>query len=348
MLVGLVTGKSNVELIEMPVPQPEPGKAVVDVAYCGICGTDLHAYQSGEPYNPAICGHEWTGAVSAIGPDLPSTANFKEGDRVAIGIATACGTCRACVRGDPGHCETAFMGLIGMGPLAAPHGGFASSIAIDAGRVYQVDAGLSDADAAMLEPATIAVHAVRRTEIRLGDSVVVLGAGPIGLLVLQCAKAAGAGTCILVEPQRSRRELGGTLGADHLIDPTADPNLNEAINACLGKDGADVVFECAGIARTVEQAATLVRRGGIVSLVGVPNSPSQIAAAEWLMKEVRLTSSLGYTREEFEVTQGLISDGRLKCGPLHTSTIALEKLSEAFDALSSDPSEVKILVDPRL
>jgi (R,R)-butanediol dehydrogenase/meso-butanediol dehydrogenase/diacetyl reductase len=78
MLVGLVTGKKNVDLIEMPDPQPEPGKAVVDVTYCGICGTDLHAYQSGEPYNPAICGHEWTGSVSAVGPDLPGTVNLKK------------------------------------------------------------------------------------------------------------------------------------------------------------------------------------------------------------------------------------------------------------------------------
>ncbi len=109
--------------------------------------------------------------------------------------------------------------MIGMGPLAAPHGGFASAIAIDASRLYRVRTRIDDIDAAILEPATVAVHAVRRTDIRLGDSVVVLGAGPIGLLVLQAARAAGAGTVVLVEPQRSRRELGGTLGADKLIDP---------------------------------------------------------------------------------------------------------------------------------
>ncbi len=343
MLVGLVTGKSKVELIEMPDPQPEAGKAVVDITFCGICGTDVHAFQSGEPYNPAICGHEWTGTVSAVGPDVAS----KEGDRVAVGIATACGQCRTCQRGDAAHCEAAFMGMIGIGPLAAPHGGFASSIAIDASRIYHVADALSDEDAAMLEPATIAVHAVRRTEIRLGDSVVVLGAGPIGLLVLQCAKAAGAGTCLLVEPQSTRRELGTQLGADHLIDPAQEPDLAAAVNERLGKDGADVVFECAGIARTVEQAPSLVRRGGVVSLVGVPNSASQIMAAEWLFKEVRLTSSLGYTRDEFEVTQGLVQDGRLDCAPLHTSTIGLGSLADAFSALSADPGEVKILVDPR-
>ena len=106
MQVGLVTGKEQVTLVEMAYPQPAPGKAVVEIAFCGICGTDVHAFQSGAPYNPAICGHEWTGHVTGVGPDV----DLREGDRVAIGIATACGRCATCVRGDPSHCETAFMG----------------------------------------------------------------------------------------------------------------------------------------------------------------------------------------------------------------------------------------------
>ncbi len=351
MLVGLVTRKHTLELREMPQPVPMPGKAVVDIAYCGICGTDLHAFQSGEPYNPAICGHEWTGRVSAVGANA---SHIREGDRVAIGAAVACGACGACRRGDAGHCETAFAGMIGIGPLAAPHGGFASAIAIDASRLYPVDSKLDDVEAAILEPATVAVHAVRRTGIRLGDSVVVLGAGPIGLLVLQAARAAGAGTVVLVEPQRSRRELGGMLGADKLIDPTAC-DVAEAINTHIGAQGADVVIECAGIPRTIEQAVSLTRRGGTVSLVGVPNRPAQIQAAEWLIKEVRLATSLAYLREEFDIAQGLVGDGRIRCAALHTSTVSLQQLGDAFARLSQapqetdkTPQEIKVLVDPRL
>ncbi len=344
MRVGLVTGKHTLELRDMPQPTPLPGKAVVDIAYCGICGTDLHAYQSGEPYNPAICGHEWVGHVSALSRDITT---LREGDRVAIGAATACGVCATCRRGDAAHCETAFAGMIGLGPLAAPHGGFASAIAFDASRLYQVDRNITDIDAALLEPTTVAVHAVRRTDIRLGDSVVVLGAGPIGLLVMQAARAAGAGTVVLVEPQASRREFGATLGADKLIDPTTIDAV-EAINAHVGAQGADVVFECAGIPETIEQSVALVRRGGTVSLVGVPNRPAQIQAAQWLIKEVRLTTSLAYLREEFEITQGLVADGRIRCAALHTSTVALDGLDDAFARLADAPQEVKVLVDPRL
>jgi (R,R)-butanediol dehydrogenase/meso-butanediol dehydrogenase/diacetyl reductase len=344
MQVGLVTGKQQLDLIEMPDPVAEPGKAVVDIAFCGICGTDLHAYQSGDPYLPSICGHEWVGNVSAVGNGAEA---FKEGDRVAIGMATACGHCATCRRGDASHCETAFAGMIGISPLAASHGGFASAIAMEAARLYQVGAKISDEDAALLEPVTVAVHAVRRTNLRLGDAVVVIGAGPIGLLVLQCARAAGAGTCVLVEPQTSRRELGGRLGADKLIDPTQEPDLAGAVNAYLGQDGADVVFECAGLARTIEQAPSLVRRGGVVSLVGVPTAPSNVMATEWIIKELKLSTALGYLREEFEISKALVADGRIQCAPLHTSTVGLGGLADAFARLSDAPEEVKVLVDPR-
>ncbi len=344
MRVGLVTGKQRLELVDMPEPQPETGRAVVDIAFCGVCGTDLHAFQSGEPYNPAICGHEWCGHVSALGDGV---AGLKEGDRVAIGIATPCGACPTCLRGDPAHCEIAFAGMIGVGPMAAPHGGFARAIAIDAARLYPVDVEIGDAAAAMLEPVTIAVHAVRRTDIRLGDSVVVLGAGPIGLLVLQCARAAGAGVCILVEPATARREMGAALGADYTIDPSETPDIAEAVNAIVGRAGADVVFECAGMAKTVEQAPSYVRRGGVVSLVGVPNAPSQVMAAEWLMREIRLSASLGYERPDFEVSKALVADGRVQCAPMHTATVGLDGLADAFADLAREPEQVKVLVDPR-
>jgi (R,R)-butanediol dehydrogenase/meso-butanediol dehydrogenase/diacetyl reductase len=344
MQVGLVTGRGQLELREFPSPAAAPGKAVVQIAYCGICGTDLHAYQSGEPYNPAICGHEWTGHVSAVGAGV---THVREGDRVAIGIAAACGACPTCRRGDAAHCETAFMGAIGVGPLAAPHGGFASAIAIDAARVYPVAPKLTDVEAAMLEPATVAVHAVRRTEIRLGDSVVVLGAGPIGLFVLQAARAAGAGSVVLVEPEPRRRALGTTVGANVVLDPRAEGDLAGRVNAVVGASGADVVFECAGVPATVSEAVNLVRRGGIVSLVGVPNRPSEIHAAQWLIKEVRLAASLAYLREEFDIAQALVQDGRLRCAPLHTSTVNLAGLADAFARLASAPEEVKVLVDPR-
>ena len=308
MQAALVTGKRKIELVEMPDPVPEPAKAIVEIAYCGICGTDLHAYQSGAPYNPAICGHEWCGTVSALGAGV---SGIKEGDRVGIGVAPACGECAPCRAGDAIHCMTALMGMIGVGPLASKHGGFASAISIDASRLYTLRDELSDVQAAMLEPIAVCVHALRRTELRLGDGVVVLGAGPIGLLTLQCARAAGAGRVAVVEPDEARASLAGQVGADVVLRPGED-DVAESLRREFGPLGPDVVFECAGVPQTVQQSIDFVRRGGVVSLVGMATADAQIAPGGWLVKEVRLAASIGYLHEEFDVAMQLVADGRIR------------------------------------
>ncbi|MCZ6618910.1 MAG: alcohol dehydrogenase catalytic domain-containing protein [Gammaproteobacteria bacterium] len=236
MQVGLVTGTRKVDLVEMPSPRPTTGKAVVDITYCGICGTDVHAYLSGSPYNPAICGHEWTGLVSAVGK---SVTNVKEGDRVARPTADA--------------------------------------------------------------PANA---------------------------VSQCSAS-------------PRRQVSRLL-------ERAAPDISRTDQRHAGVQGADVVFECAGIPATIQHAVNYVRRGGVVSLVGVPSLPTQIDASTWLVKEVRLSTSLAYLHEEFEIAKSLVADGRVRCAPLHTSTVPLRGLADAFAKLADHPGEVKILVDPRL
>jgi (R,R)-butanediol dehydrogenase/meso-butanediol dehydrogenase/diacetyl reductase len=342
--VGLVTGQEQIELVERPDPTPEPGRAVVEISYCGICGTDLHAYQAGGFYSPAICGHEWAGTVSGVGADVSSV---KEGDRVGIGVQPACGRCNECLAGDAAHCTQVLMGMLGIGPMAASHGGFAPAIAIDAARLYAVRPELSDEDAALLEPATVAIHALRRTPLRLGDAAVVLGAGPIGLLVLQCARIAGAGCVAVVEPDAERARIAAQLGATAVIDPSKE-DVEERVQQVCGPLGADVVFECAGIPTTIDQSVSLVRRGGVVSLVGVASVPAEIAPGSWLVREVRLFASLGYLHEEFDVAMQLIADGRLELAPLRTGTVGLDDLDTAFRRLLGGGSgEVKILVDPR-
>jgi (R,R)-butanediol dehydrogenase/meso-butanediol dehydrogenase/diacetyl reductase len=343
LFAALVTGKKQLELREMPDPTPEEGKVVVDVACCGICGTDLHAYASGDPYNPAICGHEWSGSVSGVGKGVEG---LKEGDRVGVGTSPACGQCAECRSGDAAHCQQSLISMLGIGPFHTPHGGFAPSIAVDARRLYPVRDELSDIEGAMLEPATVTVHAVRRMAMRLGDTAVVLGAGPIGLLTLQCAKAAGAGRLVVVEPDPLRARLAVELGADVAVDPRTE-SVEERVREECGAVGPDVVLECAGIPSTVNQAAELVRRGGAVALVGLATVPAEIVPMTWLAKEVRLIASLGSLREEFDITMQLVADGRLKLAPLHTSTVGLEDIAPAFDRLLGLDDEVKILVDPR-
>ena len=343
MEAALITGKETVEIREFPEPEPGDGEAVVEILLCGICGTDLEAWVTGDPYSPSICGHEWVGSVSAKASDV---SHVKEGDRVGIGIAPACGGCPHCRAGDPAHCDTAFMSVLGMGPYATPHGGFAPRIGLNAARLYTVRDGISNKAAAMLEPATVAIHGVRRTGLEMGATCVVLGAGPIGLLTLQAAYANGAGAVAVVEPHAMRREQAAMLGAAAVIDPFNE-DVATRVQELFGAVGPDVVFECAGIPSTIQQGAELVRRGGTVSLIGLSSHDAVIKPGTWLANEVQMVSSLAYTAEEFDVTMALMQDGRMRVEGLHTSTSNLVDLPNAFARLRDTPDEIKILVDPR-
>jgi len=335
---GLVTGQRRFELVDMPEPEPRPGTAVIEVALCGVCGTDLHGFLSADPYNPAICGHELSGVVVAVGDGVDNVA---EGDRVLAGISPACGRCDPCRAGNSDYCLTAFLGMVGRDALAPPHGGFASHLALDATRLIQVTEGLTDAQAAMIEPATVALHAVHRTGMRLGATVVVQGCGPIGLLTLQCARASGAGRIIAVEPNAGRRDMALSLGADVAVTPA------DALEAVGG--GADLVYECAGLAATIQTGADLARQGGTVNLVGYASGTATIMPGMWLVKQLTVVGSLGYLHEEFAEAMALVLDGRLRLDPLHDATVSLAELPGAIERLADDPSSaLKVLVDPRL
>lgn len=344
MIVALIVGKEQVEMREFAEPTPADAGVVVDIALCGICGTDVHAYQSGQPYNPAICGHEWAGTVSAVGRSVTS---FAEGDRVVVGAAPACGACTACRAGHAERCQTSFLSAIGRDAMAPPHGGFAARLAVAASRVVHTHPNLTDAQAAQVEPATVAFHAVRTSPLRLGDVAVVQGAGPIGLSTLQWARAAGAARVIVVEPNERRRALALQVGAHDAVEPGA--SAVEVINEHTHGLGADIVYECVGRPFAVQAAVDLARRGGAMCLIGLADEDAAISPRTWLVKEIAVTASLAYWHEEFEMAMAMIADGRVSLDPLHSSTVPLAGLPSALHDLASGAStQTKILVDPRL
>jgi len=341
MHAALITGKETVEMVEVPDPVPMAEGAVIDIELCGICGTDIHAWQSGDPYNPAICGHEWTGVVSAVGADVRS---FAEGDRVVCAVPPACGHCEACAAGQTSWCQTTFMVAVGRDAHAQVHGGFAPRIAAHRSRLVHVNPALSSIEAAQIEPATVGFHAARRTQPELGDVCVVQGAGPIGLVTLQSAVAGGAGQAIVVEPNEARRALALDLGATEAVSPDEAEQLIRERTKGLG---ADVVYECVGRSETIQQAVDRVRRGGRVCLVGYPIGDATIAPGVWLVKEARVSAALAYTHDDFERCMGLVADGRLKLEPMHSSTVRVTELDAAIaDLASGSSAQTKVLVDP--
>lgn len=344
MFAALITGKSKLEMVEFADPTPSNTGVVVDIAYCGICGTDIHAYQNGQPYNPAICGHEWTGTISAKGSDVK---NFGEGDRVVVAVAPACGRCAPCNAGQADRCMVSFLSALGREPGAPPHGGFAPRIAVSASRVVKAHPALTDQQAAQVEPTTVAFHAVRRSGIRLGDVAVVQGAGPIGLGTMQWVKAAGAGVVVVVEPNEQRRALASRLGAHHCVAPGAP--ADELVKELTKGLGADIVYECVGRPFAVQTAVDLARRGGSMCLIGLADQDAPISPSSWLIKEITATSALAYNHEEFDMVMGMIADGRFVTEPLHSATVGLDGLDAALADLASGQSvHTKVLVDPRL
>lgn len=340
MRAGVVTGKGQFELIQVEDPAPRDGQAVVAVSRCGICGSDVHAYVEGWPYAAGLCGHEWTGTVVQTGTGVSSVG---VGDRVVGGQAPGCGACRECRAGLPQFCRVAQSQYSGRDAPAS--GGFAPFLTLAANRLARVPDGVDEDQAALIEPASVALHAVRRSAIAIGDVACVVGCGPIGLMTVQFARLAGAGRVLAVEPDEARRSLALELGADIAVAPGAE--LRAAVDDCTGGLRADIAFDCAGIPQTLQQSVDMVRSGGSVCMVGVSGGTAAIQPMRWMMKEVSIATSILFTLQEMAITAGLVADGRIRTTELVAATITLDDLPVMIEDLATHRSSaVKVLVDP--
>lgn len=339
---ALITGREAVEFLEFADAPPAEGCVTVDVSLCGICGTDIASYRSGHLHQPSVCGHEWVGTVAAVGP---GDVSFELGDRVVIAVPTACGHCAECRLGAAEYCRTVSTVARGRDALAPPHGGFARRVTVSATRLMHAHPGLSDEQAAQVEPATVAFHGVRRSNIALGDTVAVQGAGPIGLFAAQFARAAGAGRVVVIEPTEHRRRVSLSLGVDHAVAPA---DASTAILDLTGGAGADVVIECAGVPSLLQTAADLARAGGTVSLLSFLAQPATIEGAKWLARQQTMVASNAFTRDDFRRSMELIADGRVRTEPLHTRTVSLGQFADTLAELArGGGDDIKVLVDPR-
>lgn len=340
---ALITGAGRLEMLDFPSPPPPPGTVTVEITFCGVCGTEVAAYRGGSLHSPAVCGHEWTGVVVAVGAGVTAR---REGDRVVIGVMPPCGGCPECVSGIADRCRAAFAMARGRDALAPRHGGFARSITVAAGRVLPAHPGLTDEEAAQVEPAAVAFHGLRRSAVTPGDTVVVQGAGPIGLLSAQFARAAGAGQVVVIEPSESRRRLASELGVD--VTSAPGPEAEERVRSLTRGLGADVVIECAGVPALLQTAVDLVRPGGVVTLLSYIAQQATVDPARWMAKEVDVRGAVAFTHHDVVRAMAFMADGRVRTGPLHTRTIALSELRTTLEALAAGGADdVKVLVDPR-
>ena len=261
-----------------------------------------------------------------------------------VGAPAPCGACAECEAGFREHCLACVAVLHGRDADAPPHGGFAARIAVNAGRVVAAHAALSDETLAQVEPTAVALHAVNRSALRSGETAVVVGAGAVGLTVMQCAIAAGAHEVVVVEPNSARRSMAARLGATAVCSSDAAADIVADHTRGLG---ANVAFDCVGGTAALTTSVSLARRGGRVCLIGFKHGDTSIDSALWLRKEISVAGAIGYQRSEVASAMDLLASGAVRVDELHTSTTSIGGLAATLAELSSGTSnQMKVLVKP--
>ncbi len=339
MRAAVYKGSQQFAIEEMPDPVPGAGQVVIDVGCCAICGTDVHHFMYDIAPAGTVMGHEYSGVVSAVGDGV---SRWRVGDRV-VGGGGESPPGRAPVRGERTNYR--------LDSAAAPTSrvrAYAEKVLLEEWEPVAIPEGVSDEEAAMCEPCAVAVRAVRLSQLKLGDSAVVLGAGPIGLLTMQVARAAGASRVIVSEPAPARADAARKLGADAVINP-----LEEDAESCVVEltdgVGPDVAFECAAAKGTLDQALNMVRRGGQVVLVAIVWERTPVLPPDWMAREVKLQTSFGTQPQDWRIALDLIRSGKVTMEPLvsEASYLPLDDIQGAFEALCNPSNQVQMVVRHR-
>ena len=336
MKAAIYKGKQRLSVEEVPTPEPGPGQLLVKVRYSAICGTDVHAFLYDVPPPDMVMGHEYSGTVARLGPGVSS---WRLGDRVVGSGGTA----------PPGE-EPAFIAdprfnfhTVGYTPGRGR--GYAEYVLMQEWQPIAVPDQVRDEEAALCEPCGVAVRAVRNSALRLGDSVAVLGAGPIGMFTIQAARAAGATAVFVSEPSVARKAAAAKLGADAVVDPIEE-DVVARMESLTGGKGPDVVFDCAGTGSTLDQAFNIVRRSGQVVLVAVSWQPVPVLPVNWMGREVRLQSSFGAWPDDYRIALDLIGSGRVTIEPMVSQAefIPLAEIQAAFEALAQPSTQLQTII----
>ncbi len=342
-------GPKDVRLDEVPTPSAPRGEVLLEVAACGLCGSDLHEYLHGPVYiprkphpltgvmPPVTLGHEFAGAVVEVGAGV---AGLRRGDRVAVNPCLLCGECGWCRGGRGNHC--AKLGTLGL----SRDGALARFVAVPAYGCHRLPPEVDDQQGAVVEPLSVAVHACGRARLAGGERVAVIGAGTIGLLVLQVLRARGVGWTVVVEPRVERRRLASELGADLVIDPEAD-DAARVIADRTGGERVEVAFECVGHPTAVATALRAAGKGGRVVLVGLVPEAVSLNLLTLLSHEKEIIGSSAYAGEFPEAVE-LLARGRVRVAPLVTARVPLGRaLEDGLGALLRPGGHhVKVLVTP--
>jgi L-iditol 2-dehydrogenase len=333
----------QLEITDMPAPEIGADDVLVRVRACGICGSDVHGYDgsSGRRIPPLVMGHEASGVVAAVGANV---SRLREGDRVTFDSTVYCGACAFCRRGQPHLCDN--RNVLGVScDDYRRHGAFAEYVAVPERIVYALPDDLPFEHAALIESVSVAVHAVRRTPVQLGDTGVVVGTGMIGLLVVQALRRAGCGRILAVDIDDFKLNLACELGAEEGLN-SRQVDVAAEVAARTGGRGADVALEVVGATAPVQTAIAVLRKGGSLTLVGNLAPKVELPLQAVVTRELTLYGSCGISGE-YPVSIDLIARGEIRVEPLISAAAPLEEGPSWFDRLyRHEPGLMKVILQP--
>lgn len=328
----VLTEDRHIELQTRPTPELAPGRVLLDIDLCGICGSDLHAADLTQVYTGGhIMGHEAVGRIRAVGPGV---TGWRLGQRVSVNPnGNVDGTCKNCLAGRPNHCVVA---TLEMGVGLQTDGGLAPQLVTTAKTLHPIPDHMGRIESGWIEPAAVALRGVRLAGDLSGRSVLVVGGGPIGQVVCRLARHFGAASVWLAEPSAERRGYADASKVDGVFDPTVERDVVEALDV-------DVVIECSGNEHGARMGVAALRPQGTLIILG-GGSHTGLDPMVILLKELRVQGSYTYVDEFDDVTQ-LLADGSLEVADLTTAIIPIDEAPRAFELLRA-AGTMKVLVAP--
>jgi L-iditol 2-dehydrogenase len=332
-------GGKDVRIEEVPDPKFNTDEVLVRVKSVGICGSDAHAFEgkSKRRVPPLILGHEFAGVVADVGTRVH---DFQNGDRVVVEPTISCGVCEPCSNGRTNICmELRFIGL------HIP-GAFAEYIAVPARKCYKLPDNVSFDEAALVEPLSVATHAVNMTPTRVGDNLLIIGSGVIGLLILQVAKHRVGGNVFVSDLIDYRLDLAKRLGANAVIHSRKE-DVTKRVRELTNGKGVDVVIEAVGVQDTLQQGLTVVKKGGEVTITGLLQQIIEVDVMKLVTNEITMRGDYTYTSGDFETSLDLVKNDVVHVRPLITHTFPLTDIAKAVGVLTEGKEQhIKILLRP--
>lgn len=342
MKCAVITGDKKIEIMEKPIPKVNK-VPLVKVTHVGICGSDVHYWEEGSKFKGVVLGHEYTGIIEEDNSD----SGLKKGDRV-VGYTQnsfneACGKCDACLKGNFDNCTNRTV-KIALGCEIEHPGAYSEYVSWFPQGFFKIPDSVSNEEAALIEPAAVALHAVRLAEVQAGDKVVVFGGGIIGACVAEWVKVFGASNIIIIEKSKEKVAALEELKIASTVLCSDEENIKEKLMQ-LSNGGFDLFFDCVGISSTINLGLQTLKRGKTGIGVGVNFDLVPVSYYDIVVRQLRLQGSKGHVPEEFKMVLRALENKTINLEKYISKRIAFEDIQEAMESIKNDPRNFKVLID---